>query len=71
MTWAADGVVTEDRGDEGLRGAEVLLPSLDVGDKASGVRGCNADGSKMSLDAKVSDRVLSSFLGVMSSRSGF
>jgi hypothetical protein len=71
MAWMAGGVVTEDEGDEGLCGAEALIPSLDVGDKASGVRGCNTDGSKTSLDAKVSDRVLPSFRGAISSRSGF
>jgi hypothetical protein len=62
--------VTEDEGDEGLRGVEALIPSLDVGDTVSGVRGCNTDGSKTSLDAKASDRVLPSFLGAISSRSG-
>ena len=71
MAWTAGGVVTEDEDDEGLWGVEELIPSLDVGDTASGVRGWNTDGSKMSLDAKVSDRVLPSFLGAISSRSGF
>jgi hypothetical protein len=63
--------VTKDEGDEGLCGAEALIPSLDIGDKALGVWGCNTDGSKMSVDAKVSDRVLPSFRGAISSRSGF
>jgi hypothetical protein len=63
--------VTEDEGDEGLCGAEVLIRSLVVGDKASGVRGCNTDGSKTSLDAKVSDRVLPRFRGAIRSRSVF
>jgi hypothetical protein len=35
MAWMAGGVVTEDEGDEGLCGAEALIPSLVVGDKAS------------------------------------
>jgi hypothetical protein len=55
MAWMAGGVVTEDEGDEGLCGAEVLIPSLVVGDKTSGVRGCTTVGSKTSLDAKVSE----------------
>jgi len=71
MAWTAGGVVTEDEGDEGMWGVEELIPSLDVGDTASGVRGWNTDGSKTSLDAKVSDRVLPSFLGAISPRSGF
>jgi hypothetical protein len=63
-------VATEDEGDEGLGGAEVLVRSLVVEDKTSGVRGCTTVGSKMSLDAKVSDRVLLRFHGVTRSRSG-
>jgi hypothetical protein len=69
MAWTAGGVVTEDEGDEGLCGAEALIPSLDVGDKASGVRGCNTDGSKTSLDAKASDLVLPRFRSGKGSRS--
>jgi hypothetical protein len=46
-----------------------MLPSLDVGDKASGVWGCNTDGSKTSSAAKASDRVFPSILGAISSRS--
>ena len=69
MAWMAGGVVTEDKGDEGLCGAEALIPSLVIGDKASGVRGCNTDGSKMSLDAKASDRVLPRFRSGKGSRS--
>ena len=69
--WTVRGVVTGDEGDERLWGVEAFTPSLDVGDTASGVRGCNTDGSKTSLDAKASDRVLPSFLGAISSRSGF
>jgi hypothetical protein len=38
-----------------------VICSLVVGDKTSGVRGCNAVGSKTSLDTKVSDRVLTRF----------
>jgi hypothetical protein len=64
-------VATEDEGDEGLGGAEVLIRSLVVGDKTSGVRGCTTVGSKMSLDAKVSDRVLLRFRGAIRPRSGF
>ena len=45
MAWMVVGVVTEDEGDEGLCGDEALIPILDVGDKASGVWGCNTDGS--------------------------
>jgi hypothetical protein len=67
----AGGVVTEDEGDEGLCGAEALIPSLVVGDEASGVWGCNTDGSKTSFDAKVSDRVLPRFRGAIRSRSVF
>ena len=61
--------MTEDEGDEGLCGAEALIPSLDVGDKASRVRGCNTDGSKTSLEAKASDRVLPRFRSGKGSRS--
>ena len=63
--------MTEDEGDEGLCGAEALIPSLVVGDEASGVRGRNTDGSKTSLDAKVSDHVLPRFRGAIRSRSVF
>jgi hypothetical protein len=42
--WTAGGVVTGDEGDERQRGVEVFIPSLDVGDTASGVWGCNTDG---------------------------
>jgi hypothetical protein len=69
MAWMAGGIVTEDEGDEGLCGAEELFPSLVIGDEASGVRGCNTDGSKTSLDAKVSDRVLPRFGSGKGSRS--
>ena len=48
-------ITIEDEGDEGLGGAEVLIRSLVVGDEISWVRGCTMVGSKMSLDAKVSD----------------
>jgi hypothetical protein len=44
MAWMAGGVVNEDEGDEGLCGAEALIPSLVIGDEALGVRGCNTDG---------------------------
>ena len=63
--------MTGDEGDERWRDVDAFTPSLDVGDTASGVRGGNTDGSKTSLDAKASDRVLPSFLGATSSRSGF
>ena len=69
--WVAREIVTEDEGDEGLCGAEVLIRSLVVGDKTSGVRGCNTVRSKMSLDAKVSDRVLTRLCGGQRSRSMF
>ena len=69
MAWTAGGVVTEDEGEEELCGAEALIPSLDVGDKASGVWGCNTDGSKMILDAKASDLVLPRFRSGKGSRS--
>jgi hypothetical protein len=64
-------VATEDEGDEGLGGAEVLIRSLVAGDKTSGVRGCTTVGSKMSLDTKVSDRVLTRFRSGKGSRSIF
>jgi hypothetical protein len=69
MAWTAGGVVTENEGNEGLCCVEALIPSLSLGDKASGVRGCNTDGSKTSLDAKASDRVLPRFCGGKGSRS--
>jgi hypothetical protein len=51
-TWVVGEVATEDEDDEGLGGAEVVICSLVVGDKTSGVRGCNTVGSKTSLDTK-------------------
>jgi hypothetical protein len=57
-TWMFEEVVPEDEDEEGLGGTEVVICSLVMGDKTSGVRGCNTVGSKMSLDTKVSDRVL-------------
>jgi hypothetical protein len=64
-------VATEDEGDEGLGGAEVLIRSLVVGDKTLGVRGCTTVGSKMSLDTKVLDRALTRFRSGKGSRSRF
>ena len=69
MTGVVGEVATEDEGDEGLGGAEVLIRSLVVGDKTSGVRGCTIVGSKMNLDTKVSDRVLAKFHNRKGSRS--
>jgi hypothetical protein len=71
MTWMVGEVATEDEGDEGLGGAEVVICSLVVGDKTSGVRGCNTVGSKTSLDTKVSDRVLTRFRGGKDQDQGF
>jgi hypothetical protein len=69
--WVVGEVATEDEEDEGLGGAEVVICSLVVGDKTSGVRGCTTVGSKMSLDTKVSDRVLTRFRCGKGSRSRF
>ena len=71
MAWVVGGVVTEDEGDEGLCGAEVLNRSLAVGDKTLGVQGCNKVGSKMSPDTKLSDRVLTRLIHGKVSRSRF
>jgi hypothetical protein len=62
-TWVVGEVATEVEDDEGLGGAEVVICSLVVGDKTSGVRGCNTVGSKTSLVMKVSDRVLTKLRG--------
>jgi hypothetical protein len=48
-----------------------VICSLVVGDKTSGVRGCNTVGSKMSLDTKVSDRVLTRLRGGKDQDQGF
>jgi hypothetical protein len=69
--WVVGEVATEDEDEAGLGGAEVVFFSLVVGDKNSGVRGCNTVGSKTSLDTKVSDRVLTRFHGGRRSRSRF
>jgi hypothetical protein len=69
MTGVVGEVATEDKGDEGLGGAEVLIRSLVVGDKTSGVRGCTTVGLKMSLDTKVLDRALTRFRSEKGSRS--
>jgi hypothetical protein len=61
----------EDEDDDGLGGVEVVIFSLFVGDKTSGVRGCNTVGSKMSPVMKVLDRVLTKIRGVKVSRSRF
>jgi hypothetical protein len=53
-----DEVATEDEDKEGLDSTEVVICSLVMGDKTSGVRGCNTVGSKMSPVTKLSDRVL-------------
>jgi hypothetical protein len=70
-TWMVGEVATEDEDEEGLGGAEVVICSLVVGDKTSGVQGCNTVGSKTSLDTKVSDRVLTRFPCGKGSRSRF
>jgi len=57
-TWMVVEVATEDEDEEGLDGTEVVICSLVMGDKTSGVRGCNTVGSKMSPDTKLSNRVL-------------
>jgi hypothetical protein len=70
-TWVVGEVVTEDEVDEGLGDTQVMICSLFVGDKTSGVRGCNIVRSKTSLDANVSDHVLTRFRGGRRSRSRF
>jgi hypothetical protein len=70
-TWMVVEVAIEDEEEEGLGGTEVVICSLVMGDKTSGVRGCNTVGSKMSLDTKFSDHVLTRFRGVKVSRSRF
>jgi hypothetical protein len=71
MTWMVGEVATEDEVDEGLDGTEVMISSLFMGDKTSGVQGCNTVGSRTSLDTQVSDRVLTRFRGGRKSRSIF
>jgi hypothetical protein len=71
MTGVVGEVATEDEDDEGLGGAEIVICNLVVGDKTSGVRGCNIAGSKMILDTKVSDHVLTRFRCGKGSRSRF
>jgi hypothetical protein len=70
-TWMVGEVATEDEEEEGLSGTEVVICSLVVGDKTSGVRGCNTVGSKTSPVTKVSDRVLTRLRGGKVSRSRF
>ena len=57
-TWMIGEVATEDEDEEGLDGTEGVICGLVVGDRTSGVRGCNTVGSKTSPVTKVSDRVL-------------
>jgi hypothetical protein len=64
-------VAAEDADNEGLGGAEIVICSLVIGDKTSGVRGCNTVGSKTSLDTKVLDCVLTRLRGGNVSRSRF
>jgi hypothetical protein len=70
-TWVVGEVATEDEDVEGLSGAETVIRNLVVGDKTSGVRGCNTVGSKTILDTKVSDHVLTRFRCGKGSRSRF
>jgi hypothetical protein len=64
-------VATEDEDEEGLDSTEVVICSLVVGDKTSGVRGCNTVGSKTIPVTKLSDRVLTKLRCGTVSRSGF
>jgi hypothetical protein len=70
-TWMVGDVATEDEDEEGLDSTEVMIFSLVVGDKTSGVRGCNTVGSKMSSVTKLSERVLTRLLCGNVSRSRF
>jgi hypothetical protein len=70
-TWMVGEVATEDEEEEGRSGTEVVICSFDVGDKTSGVRGCNTVGSKTSPVTKVSDRVLTRVRGGKYQDQGF
>jgi hypothetical protein len=70
-TWVVGEVSIEEEDEEGLSGAEIVICSLVIGDKTLRVRGCNTVGSKMSLDTKVSDCVLTKFRCGKGSRSRF
>ena len=64
-------VATKDEDEEGLDSTEGVVCGLVVGDKTSGVRGCNTVGSKMIAATKLSDRVLTRLCCGKVSRSGF
>jgi hypothetical protein len=57
-TWMVGEVATEDEDEEGLDSTEGVICGLVVGDRTSGVRGCNTVGSKTIPVTKLSDRVL-------------
>ena len=64
-------VATEDEDEEGLDSAEGVICGLVVGDRTSGIRGCNTVGSKTISITKLSDRVLTRFHCGKVSRSRF
>ena len=64
-------VTTEDKDEEGLDSTEGVICGLEMGDKTSGVRGCNTVGSKTIPVTKLSDRVLTKLRYGTISRSGF
>jgi hypothetical protein len=59
-TWMIGEVATEDEDEdaEGLDSTERVICGLVMGDRTSGVRGCNTVGSKMISVTKLSDWVL-------------
>jgi hypothetical protein len=71
IDWRIDGVVTEDKDEEGLNSTKGVVCGLVVGDKTSGVWGCKTIGSKMILVTKLSDHVLTRLCWEKVSKSGF
>ena len=70
-TWVVGEVETEDEDEEGLDSTEGVSCGLVVGDRTSGVQGCNTIGSKMIPVTKLSDRVLTRLRCGKVSRSRF
>jgi hypothetical protein len=70
-TWMIGEVAAEDKDEDGLDSTERVICGLVVGDRTSGVRGCNTVGSKMISVTKLSDRVLTKLCYGKVSRSGF
>ena len=70
-TWMVGEVATEDENEEGLDSTDGVNCGLVVGDKTSGVWGCNTVGSKTIPFTKLSDYVLTRLRCVTVSRSGF